>query len=95
MNITPLELVLLKGITRSDFYENGQASIVYGWSVYETCGINRKSCPGVVSSLSKKGLVGIEGEGTEHCLWITPLGYKTLTDLGIMDEAGQFITITL
>jgi hypothetical protein len=90
MKITSLELQILKGITKSDFYENGQGSVVYGWSVYETCGIPRKSCPGVVSSLVKKGLVGVDGSGDERALWITTLGYDTLTEMGLMNAEGYF-----
>lgn len=57
--ITNLEIIALKSITYSDFYENGRDSIVWDFSVYDDCELKGKTRSGVFSSLSQKGLINI------------------------------------
>ena len=59
VNLTPLELIALKTITYSDFYENGRDSIAWDFSVYDICELKGKTRSGVFSSLSQKGLIVI------------------------------------
>jgi len=58
-NLTPLELIALKSITHSDFYENGRNSIAWDFSVFDVCPLKGKTRSGVFSSLSQKGLIKI------------------------------------
>jgi len=55
--LTPLELIALKSITHSDYYECGRDSIVWDFSVYDDCPLKGKTRSGVFSSLSQKGIV--------------------------------------
>ena len=59
ITITELELIALKSITYSDFYENGRESVVWDFSVYDDCSLKGKTRSGVFSSLSQKGLINI------------------------------------
>ena len=59
IHLTDLELIALKSITYSDFYENGRRSIVWDFSVYDDCPLKGKVRSGVYSSLSQKGIVEI------------------------------------
>lgn len=58
-NLTELEIIALKCITGSDFYENGRKSITWDFSVFDICPIKGKTRSGVFSSLSQKGLINI------------------------------------
>ena len=58
-NLTELELIALKSITWSDFYENGRNSIMWDFSVFDVCPLKGKTRSGVFSSLSQKGLIEI------------------------------------
>jgi len=58
-NLTELEIIGLKSITHSDFYENGRDSITWDFSVFDSCPLKGKTRSGVFSSLSQKGLVNI------------------------------------
>jgi hypothetical protein len=59
INLTELELIALKSITQSDFYENGRNSIPWDFSVFDACPLKGKTRSGVFSSLSQKGLINI------------------------------------
>lgn len=58
-NLTDLEIIALKSITYSDFYENGRNSILWDFSVFDNCSLKGKTRSGVFSSLSQKGLINI------------------------------------
>jgi hypothetical protein len=57
VNLTSNELIALKSITYSDFYENGRESVVWDFSVYDDCPLKGKTKSGTFSSLVQKGLV--------------------------------------
>ena len=59
INLTELELIALKSITYSDFYENGRKSCVWDFSVYDDCPLKGRVRSGVYSSLVQKGLIDI------------------------------------
>ena len=59
IQLTDLELIALKSITQSDFYENGRNSIPWDFSVFDACPLKGKTRSGVFSSLSQKGLINI------------------------------------
>ena len=59
-NLTELEIIALKSITHSDFYEQGRNSITWDFSVFDTCPLKGKTRSGVFSSLSQKGFIHIE-----------------------------------
>jgi hypothetical protein len=58
-NLTELEIIGLKSITGSDFYEQGRGSITWDFSVFDICPLKGKTRSGVFSSLSQKGLISI------------------------------------
>lgn len=58
-NLTELEIIALKSITHSDFYENGRNSIPWDFSVFDVCPLKGKTRSGVFSSLSQKSLIEI------------------------------------
>ena len=66
INLTELELIALKSITQSDFYENGRDSIPWDFSVFDCCPLSGKTRSGVFSSLSQKGLVNITEKEKPH-----------------------------
>jgi hypothetical protein len=59
INITELEMIGLKSITQSDFYENGRRSCPWDFAVFDACPLKGKTRSGVFSSLSQKGLIKI------------------------------------
>jgi hypothetical protein len=59
INLTELEIIGLKSITHSDFYENGRNSIPWDFSVFDACPLKGRTRSGVFSSLSQKGLINI------------------------------------
>jgi hypothetical protein len=59
-HLTELEIIGLKSITHSDFYEQGRESITWDFSVFDSCPLRGKTRSGVFSSLSQKGFIHIE-----------------------------------
>ena len=59
VNLTEMEIIALKTITNSDYYESGRESVVWDFSVYDICSIAKRSRAGVFSSLVQKGLIVI------------------------------------
>jgi len=57
VSLTDLEMLALKAITFSDFYENARESICWDFSVYECCELKGKTRSGVYSSLTQKGII--------------------------------------
>ena len=84
MNITEKEMNILKGITRSDFYEDGRESLIWTWSIESNLSGGTRN--GVIRSLVKKGLIE-SGEKTTN---ITPKGYAALDERNLIDENGNF-----
>ena len=58
-NLTHYEIIALKSITNSDFYERGRDSILWDFSVFDICPLPSRTRSGVFSSLSQKGLINI------------------------------------
>lgn len=81
MNLTNLEKAVVTNILRGDYAPGGgQVSPV--WSSGLDCGpgkIDSKSIPGVVGSLSKKGLLATDGTQ----VWITVAGITVARAHGI------------
>ena len=59
MKVTENELIALKTITQSDFYEMGRESICWDFSVYDICPLQGKTRSGVYGSLGNKGLISV------------------------------------
>jgi len=59
VNLTENELIALKSITHSDFYENGRESCVWDFSVYECNPLRGKTKSGTFGSLGAKGLIEV------------------------------------
>lgn len=75
-NLTALELDVLKAIDASE-YGDSLTDGVWSFSIAQNirAGVAKRSIPGVVASLSKKGLVVVSGYGTSE-------SYVTITDAG-------------
>jgi hypothetical protein len=58
-HLTELELIALKSITASDFYEAGRDSIPWDYSVLEVCPLKGRTRSGAFGSLAKKGLIDV------------------------------------
>lgn len=79
-NITKNEAIILHSIATSEFAPgNGARPTSYAetGAVWSNCldGVPRTSIPGVVASLSKKGLVTCEGAGSEAVVAMTEAGF--------------------
>jgi hypothetical protein len=59
LNLTDKELIFLKTMTQSDFYENGIDSILWDYSVNDDLPYSGKIRSGVISSLTQKGILGV------------------------------------
>jgi hypothetical protein len=83
INLTTKELKVIELIFSSDFMENGNPTDpVWFFSVAE---YYEGDISGVVSSLSKKGLVYTQEENTrDHIIWLTDLGLQTIKDQGLL-----------
>ena len=68
VNLTPLELVALKTITYSDFYERGRDSILWDFSVYDICELKGKTRSGVFSSLVQKGIIVVTPKESQYMI---------------------------
>lgn len=78
MNITELEKKVMQGILRSEFNDGSEKSHpIWSWSI-RADGVAKKSIPGVVASLAKKGLAICDGEGKESCVCLSDEGMKML-----------------
>jgi hypothetical protein len=75
VSITKLELEALRAIDNSE-YGDSLGSDIWDWSVAQNIveGTSPKSVPGILSSLSKKGLVICNGEGKEATVGMTDMG---------------------
>lgn len=76
--MTELERDVLEAITKSDYYTQPGSS-VWSWSIVDHCRLaTKKNIKGVVSSLSKKGLVKCQGAGEDSEVQITTKGLQSL-----------------
>ena len=76
--ITPLEAdVILNGIAKSDFFGDSTNAPVWSEVIIDTCEQTTISqLSGVVSSLSKKGLLVQSGSGKDASVKLTAEGYS-------------------
>lgn len=80
--LTSLELAVLKGIDRNDFTDGVLRAQIWTNCLDQSIpadGPRGKALSGVVASLVKKGLVGVDNSSTskrDHTLWITEAGAK-------------------
>jgi hypothetical protein len=79
-NLTNLELEVLRALVNNDFMDGCQGADRIGKELWSDC-INQRTSivsnvqlPGVVSSLSKKGLVKSSGTGRDATIWLTEQG---------------------
>ena len=56
INLTKNELIAIKSITESDFYD-GRGSIQWDFSVYDICPLKGKTKSGTFGSLANKGII--------------------------------------
>jgi len=59
VSITPNERAVIVGIYQSEYADGGEQPNIWSWSI-RAPGIAKASLPGIVGSLSKKGLVECE-----------------------------------
>lgn len=86
MSITEKELAVLESIIDNDYqsFEKSDRDLINSptWLfVCENSGVEGKQLSGVVSSLTKKGLVGSELDkkrSADSTIWITELGFEVL-----------------
>ena len=56
---TEKEMIMMRAITESDFYENGRKSIVWDFSVLDDLSLKGKTRSGVIGSLAQKGFIQV------------------------------------
>lgn len=81
IKLTENEKTLLVAITNSSFYEEGFNSTLWTNVLMDEVSIANKSARGVISSLSKKDLVTVSGEGSESTTQLTEEGRKAVLTL--------------
>jgi hypothetical protein len=82
---TEMERAALVAIA-TDQYNDGSLApsgadvAVWTWSVSDTfaCDYPRRSFPGVVASLNKKGLTGSDEAGEDSTIWLTEAGAEQI-----------------
>lgn len=91
MNITPNELAVLKAIDDS-CYGDYLTDAIWTWDISDGCGLKKSSFSGVVSSLTKKGLVYSGDEGTEDAtIEMTSEGANYYIELVGKDNVNKVI----
>jgi hypothetical protein len=60
LNLTDKELIFLKAMTKSDFYDRGINSVLWDFSVNEELPYSGKIRSGVVSSLTQKEILVVQ-----------------------------------
>jgi hypothetical protein len=84
LTLTDLEKQVLEGINNSD-YGDQLGDVI--WSGTENCAISgTKTIAGVYSSLSKKGLVGTDGKGSDAQVWLTELGVAVCKEQNLLGK---------
>lgn len=86
MNITEKELAVLEAIIGNDYqtFEKSDKDLINSptWLfVCENSGVEGKHLSGVISSLTKKGLVDSELDNkrpADSTIWVTELGFEVL-----------------
>lgn len=80
VNITVLEKdVIENGFGKNNFNTDGDQ--VWSWSLVDSCKVcTEKQVSGVVSSLVKKGLAQVDGEGKEKVVYLTKTGKELLNE---------------
>ena len=82
MTLTSHEQEVLKAIAENEFQDfPGKEGIISHpvWSDCIYCGVSGKALSGVISSLSKKGLMEVSHDNT---LWITKEGFQAYKERG-------------
>lgn len=76
-NLTPNEIILLKAFANSEYHDNRHP--VGDWQWFDNPFPNRRTCSGVMSSLTQKGFADKVDSGTrDHATVITPEGWAAL-----------------
>lgn len=84
INLTDLEKQVLEGINNSDYGSSLGAAV---WSSEINCAIaGTRQISGVVSSLSKKGLVTCDGKGLKETVRITPEGIEACKEYNLLGK---------
>lgn len=86
INLTDLEKEVLTGINNSDYGDQLGDPI---WS-YSIDFASSKILSGVVSSLTKKGLVSSQDEGKDSTVWLTDLGIEICKEHGLLGKFGEY-----
>jgi hypothetical protein len=87
--VTPLELKVMGGIVKSEYNSDGPdaSAPVWSWSVAYNCGpgVSKKSVPGVIASLVKKGWAVCDAGETrkDDCVALTDEGFALLAVSGL------------
>jgi len=76
MEITPLEIQVLKNIIKSEYMDVDSKKMI-NWAVWSFSATNeQKSLAGALGSLVKKGLCGCQDNNGESTCWLTEKGYE-------------------
>lgn len=93
MNITEKELEVLKGIDDNEFGD-GLSDAIWTASLSDDVDMDKKSFSGVVSSLTKKGLVGgelVERVGSEATIYMTQEGIDAYIEIIGIDNINKWV----
>ena len=89
-NLTILEKDVLQAVVNNDYSAGNPHGAGWSWAINDACEVvQTKSFSGVVSSLSKKGVVICQGSGDDACISLTDLGRELWTKLEKVLEAEQ------
>ena len=87
VTLTELEKQVIEGINNSD-YGDGLGDPI--WSGSENCAISgTKEITGVYSSLSKKGLIGVDGKGKDAQVWLTEAGIEAAKKHNLLGKFAE------
>ena len=81
---TELEIKMLENIAKNDYNNGAPGQMCPIWANCLDCGPNsfsKSQIPGIVSSLSKKGLIYCSGYGSEAMVAMTDKGIAAYYDL--------------
>lgn len=73
--LTKLEKVVIKVIAKNE-YSDSPGDPVWTFIIEDDTDLHSKQISGVVSSLTKKGLVGSNDAGKDSTVWLTKKGIK-------------------
>ena len=86
ITLTELEKIVLKDITKDDFYENGLNSAIWADVFIDCCSIPSTELRGVLSSLIKKGIINPIMRGRDGVISFTNFGKQIMIELGFAND---------